>query len=159
QTATVHGVSLQGAKTVFCTGGPESDVFNLDSLTSIPTFVNGGGENPIPQDPFTVSAGGSSVSVLLSVGDMVQIDDSAAAAGTFSSVASGAFQSQGRSPMSFTNIESVLLTTTSAADTVSVVGSSAPITFVHTNGGDPVFVSGTAANSATAITGDAKGNR
>ena len=159
----VLGTNFGTITTINC--GPNADVVAIGSpfvgLFSMlgPLFVNGGGFNPIPQDTFMVSSGGSSVGRQLSVGDMVVIDDSAVSAATFYSLANGAFQSTGHAPMSVVNnVESFSLKTTTAKDTISMVGSPAAITLINTNGGDSVFVFGTATNSATAINGDARGN-
>jgi hypothetical protein len=153
---SLHGASLTG-RSAMLVGGGSNDVFNIDSLTGMPTTIVGGGSSANPTQTLSVSVGSSAVSRTSRVGDTVNVDDSGSTTATFYSVAANAIQSQKHSPLGFSNIQTVTLTTSAAKDTVSVVGSPALFSTVTSVLGNVVFVSGTATNSATTLNGSMSG--
>ena len=154
----VQSIAINTVPILKLHGGAGNDIFQIKSNPGTTFFLDGGANDAAPTQTVTTTVGADSRSQTLPTGDTAVLDDSASAASTMYSVASGAVQAMNNRTVNFSNVESVSLTTTSAKDTVSVVGSPAPLTTINTNGGDVVFASGTAANSATVINGDVNGN-
>jgi hypothetical protein len=149
----LNSAALAGASATIV-GGANSDVFDVDSLTAVPIMIIGGGITPsIPTQTVSVSVGSSSVTISGARGDIVNVDDTLSKASTFYSVATNAIQSQGKMPLSFSNIQTVNLTTSMARDIVSVVGSPGTFANVTSNLSNNVFVSSTASNKSLTLNG------
>jgi hypothetical protein len=155
-TLNVHGASLAGASATLV-GGPNNDIFNINSLGGVPITIVGGGSAASSTQTTSVVIGSTKISRTVPIGDKVNIDDTGSTTATFYSVAKNALQSKNHALISFSNIQTVNLTTTKANDTVSVVGSPAALSSITSKLGNSVLVSSTAANSVTMLNGSTAG--